>query len=242
MTSTRTRTKTEHHVKKKRKHQPKVRASPKKKKTDLSADDIKMEINHAWLASSRPATRFCKMRKWLGLLQLPPHELDGGGRTSGLSNELRPPVHEGCETRTTSPVTGSVNDACVVTLLRVPVDVIVALFTGSGAAGGSTGKGLTTPWEGGGADKWRPVAESGGDTSPGLGRRRRRSAEEMELEWARDLRLLAVKPRECAEFELDTGAEPDALGAERGLTCDRIECSDPCSETVVSRGYTIVEG
>jgi len=152
------------------------------------------------------------MRRWLGLLQLPPHEIGGGGRTSGASNESRPPVHEGCEIRTTSPVTGSVNDACVVTLLRVPVDVTVAFCTCSGATGGSTGKGLIIPWEGGGgAEERRPVAEIGGDTSPGLGRARRRSAEEMELEWASDLRLLAVKPRECAEFEFDTGAEPDTL-------------------------------
>jgi len=87
-----------------------------------------------------------------------------------------------------------------------------------------------------------PVAESGGDTPPRSRLTRRRSVEETELECARDLRLLAVKPRECCEFEFDAGADPDALRGECGLTCDRIECSDPCSDTVCSRGYTIVEG
>jgi len=83
--------------------------------------------------------------------------------------------------RTTSPVTGSVNDVCVVTLLRVVVDVIVALCAIGGAAAGSTGAGWASPG-GGEAEKRRPVAESGGDTSPGLGLARRRSVEETELE------------------------------------------------------------
>ena len=67
-----------------------------------------------------------------------------------------------------------------------------------------------------------------------------------------------MRPRECcefefdadagfefdadAEFEFDAGADPDGLRAECGLTCDRIEYSEPSSETDCSRGYTIVEG
>jgi hypothetical protein len=47
--------------------------------------------------------------------------------------------------RTTSPVTGSVNDVCVVTLLRVVVDVTVALCAIGGAAAGSTGAGSANP-------------------------------------------------------------------------------------------------
>jgi hypothetical protein len=43
--------------------------------------------------------------------------------------------------RTTSPVTGSVMDVCVVTLLRVIVDVIVELCAMGGAAAGATGVG-----------------------------------------------------------------------------------------------------
>lgn len=46
---------------------------------------------------------------------------------------------------------------------------------------------------------------------------RRRSVEEIELECARDLTLLTVNPRECSEAEFETGAEPAALNAERGL-------------------------
>ena len=47
--------------------------------------------------------------------------------------------------RTTSPVTGSVKDVCVVTLLRVVVDVTVALCAIGGAAAGSTGAGSANP-------------------------------------------------------------------------------------------------
>jgi hypothetical protein len=47
--------------------------------------------------------------------------------------------------RTTSPVTGSVNDVCVVTLLRVVVDVTVALCAIGGAPAGSTGTGSANP-------------------------------------------------------------------------------------------------
>jgi hypothetical protein len=84
--------------------------------------------------------------------------------------------------RTTSPVTGSVNDVCVVTLLRVVVDVTVALCAIGGAAAGSTRAGAAS-LGGGGAETRRPVAESGGDTSPGLGlAARRRSVEDIELE------------------------------------------------------------
>jgi hypothetical protein len=86
----------------------------------------------------------------------------------------------------------------------------------------------------------RPVAESGGETSPGLLRVGRRSIEEMEDDCASDLRLRP--PRECSELVLEAGAEPDALRAEYGPRWDRIECSDPCSETVGSRGYTTVTG
>jgi len=145
--------------------------------------------------------------------------------------------------RTTSPVIGSVSDVCVVTLLHVAVDVTVALCAiGGGAATGRTTDGSANSRGGGGAEKRRPVAESGGDTSPGLRLVRRRSVEEMELEWARDLRLLTVTPRECCEFEFDVGADPDALRPECAPAKDRIECSDPCSETACSCGYTIVVG
>jgi hypothetical protein len=107
-----------------------------------------------------------------------------------------------------------------VTLLRVIVEFIVALcvIAGGGAdipatAAGGSGVGSASP---GGGEKRRPVAESGGETPPGLrlALARRRSVEEMELEWARDLRLLTVTPRECCEFEFDAGADPDALRAE----------------------------
>jgi hypothetical protein len=51
-----------------------------------------------------------------------------------------------------------------------------------------------------------PIADSVGDTS-WLGRTRRRSVEEMELECARDLRLLtSVNARECSEDELEKGS------------------------------------
>ena len=116
--------------------------------------------------------------------------------------------------RTTSPVIGSFSDVCVVALLHVAVDVTVALCAiGGGGATGRTTDDSANSRGGGGAEKRRPVAESGGDTSPGLRLVRRRSVEEMELEWARDLRLLTVTPRECCEFEFefDVGADPDAL-------------------------------
>ena len=54
--------------------------------------------------------------------------------------------------RTTSPVTGSVNDVCVVTLLRVVVDVTVALCAIGGAPAGSTVAGSAS-LGGGGAEK-----------------------------------------------------------------------------------------
>ena len=86
------------------------------------------------LGFSRPATRFCKTCKWLGLLQPPPHELGtsspDGSDSSGKRSKSRPPVQGGCDKRPTSPVIGSVIDVCVVTLLPVvPVvamDVVVA--------------------------------------------------------------------------------------------------------------------
>ncbi|KAH8987459.1 hypothetical protein EDB92DRAFT_1128750 [Lactarius akahatsu] len=84
---------------------------------------------------------------------------------------------------------------------------------------------------------WRPVADSAGGASPGLGRAKRRSAEVTDLECASDLRLARVNARECPEAEIETGAESDALSAERGLRCDRIECSDPCAEVVGSRKW-----
>ena len=84
------------------------------------------------------------------------------------------------------------------TLLRVVVDVIVALCAIGGAAAAGTGVGSASPRADGGKDERPcPMAESGGDTSPGPCLTRRRSVEEMELECARDLRLLAVTPREC---------------------------------------------
>jgi hypothetical protein len=84
--------------------------------------------------------------------------------------------------RDTSPVIGSVTDVCVVTLLRVAVDVIVAVVAGGGTATSGGGDGARTPRDGDKAGKCRPVAESGGDASPRLRRTRRRSVEEMELE------------------------------------------------------------
>jgi len=58
---------------------------------------------------------------------------------------------------TTSPVTRSVNDVCVITLLRVIVDVTVALCAIGGAAAGNTRAGSASL--GGGAEKRRPVAD-----------------------------------------------------------------------------------
>ncbi|KAH9023685.1 hypothetical protein EDB85DRAFT_2277822 [Lactarius pseudohatsudake] len=158
--------------------------------------------DHAWLAPSRPAMRFCNIRRWLGLLQpSSPHVPRSASGTA--DSDSRPPVHAACATRDTSPVTGSVTDMCVVTLLRVVVVVIVVDVT---------------------------VADSAGDTSPGIGRAKRRSAEVTELECASDLRLARVNTRECPEAEIETGSEPAALSAECGL-------SDPCSEVVGSRGW-----
>jgi hypothetical protein len=51
-----------------------------------------------------------------------------------------------------------------------------------------------------------------------------------------------VSPRECCEFELDVGTDPNRARAKCGLACDRIEYNEPCSGTVRSHGYTIVEG
>lgn len=55
------------------------------------------------------------------------------GRDTGCEVEMHErvgepgaPIQAGCEMRTTSPGTGSVNDVCVVTLLHVVVDVTVA--------------------------------------------------------------------------------------------------------------------
>ena len=95
--------------------------------------------------------------------------------------ETGAPVQAGCEIRTTSPRTGPFNDVCIVTLLRIIVDVTVALCTIGGAATGSSGA-ASASLRGGGAEKRHPVAESRGDTSPGLGLARRWSVEEMELE------------------------------------------------------------
>ena len=178
-------------------------------------------MNHAWLAPSRPATRVCKTRKWLGLLHpSPPHPTPNSAPGTGdPRSRSRPPVHAACATRETSPVIGSVTDVCVVTLLPDVVDVIVALCNAGAGV-------VTVVWSGGRL----PIADRAGDTSPGLGRTRRRSVEDIELAWASDLRLLTVNARECSEAEFETGAEPDALSAECGLMCDRIECSDPCSE------------
>jgi hypothetical protein len=81
------------------------------------------------------------------VVQLPPHEVGGGARISDYSS---PPVQEECEMHTTSPVTGSVNGSCVITLLRVVVDVTVALCAIGGAAAGSTGAGSASP---GGAEE-----------------------------------------------------------------------------------------
>ncbi len=83
--------------------------------------------------------------------------------------------------RTTAPGTRTINDVCIVTLLRVVVDVAVVLCTIGGAATGSIGAGSAS-LGGGGAEKRRPVTESGGDTSPGLSLARRRLVEEMELD------------------------------------------------------------
>ena len=147
-----------------------------------------------------------------------PHQERGDPRSRSRS---RPPVHAACATRDTSPVIGSVMDVCVVTLLPDVVDVIVALCNaGAGAA--------TLVWSWG----CLPIADSAGDTSPGLGQTRRRSVEDIELAWASDLRLITVNARECSEAEFETGAEPAALSAECGLKCDRIECGDPCSEMI----------
>lgn len=195
-----------------------------------------MGKDHAWLGLSRPATRFCNTRRWLGLLQPSPHPPSSAAGTGDSRSRSRPPVHAACATRDTSPVIGSVTDVCVVTLLRVVVVVVIVEVTVAlcPSEGGSTAGTVTARW---GCCRWcRPVADRAGDTSPGLGRMRRRSVEETELECASDLRLPTVNPRECSEAEFETGAEPAALSAECGLRRDRIECSDPCSEVVASRG------
>ena len=87
--------------------------------------------------------------------------------------------------RTTSPATGSITDACVVTLVRVVVVVTVALCAIGGAAAGSPRAGSASPG-GGGVEKRRPVAESGRDTSPGqtaVGRRDRSGVSERLEDW-----------------------------------------------------------
>ena len=216
------------------------RTTREKRKRPVSLNQTKKRKpspgDHAWPAPSRPATRFCSARKWLGLLHPSPHAPSSVPSTADPRSRSRPPpVHAACATRDTSPVTGSVTDVrCVVPLLRVVAvvgdddDVVIVALCASGG--------------GGGGDRRRtrlPIADSAGETSPGLGRAKppkRRSAEEMELECASDLRLLAVRARECSEAEFETGAEPAALSAECGLRCERIECSEPCSEVVSSRG------
>ena len=55
-----------------------------------------------------------------------------------------------------------------------------------------------------------------------------------------DFKLLPVKPCECNKWDFDVGAELDVLSAECRLRRDRIEYSDPSSETVCSCRYTIV--
>ncbi|KAH9010084.1 hypothetical protein EDB83DRAFT_435024 [Lactarius deliciosus] len=214
-------------------------SSPGRMKSNQNTVSLKKPITvrkwgrrgiHAWLAPSRPATRFCNIRRWLGLLQpSSPHVPRSASGTA--DSRSRPPVHTACATRDTSPVTGSVTDVCVVTLLRVVVVVVVVDVTVALCAGGGATTRCGRCW------CWRPVADSAGDTSPGLGHAKRRSAEVTELECASDLRLARVNARECPEAEMETGAEPDALSAECGLRCDRIECSDPSSEVVGSRGW-----
>ena len=85
----------------------------------------------------------------IGLLHLPPHELDcdrtsspDGSDSSGKKSKSRPPVQAACDKRPISPIIGSVIDVCVVTLLPVvPVaimDVAVACGTsGYGCTNGS---------------------------------------------------------------------------------------------------------
>jgi hypothetical protein len=54
-----------------------------------------------------------------------------------------------------------------------------------------------------------------------------------------------VKPRECNEWDVDAGAELDALSAERGLRHDRIEYSDPSLEYFLMRVHnsrSLLEG
>lgn len=154
------------------------------------------------LGLSRPPTRFCKTRRWPGLLQLPPHKLgcirasspDCSDSSAKKSNS-RPPVHGGCDRRPISPVIGSVIDVCVVTLLPVPVVVIdVDVMCWTRGCGGCIIASPIPPcgwdwdWDWGSTDEWerrcpcRPVAESGGETSPGLRLAMRRSMEETELE------------------------------------------------------------
>ncbi len=92
------------------------------------------------LAFSRPATRFCKTRKWLGLLQPPPHEFgcnraSSGSDSSGKKSKSRPPVQGGCDKRPTSPVIGSVIDVCVVTLLPVVPVVVMDVAVARGTSG-----------------------------------------------------------------------------------------------------------
>jgi hypothetical protein len=136
---------------KKQKHyEPESERNKKKEKPINSQMKNKKieDVDQARLpAFSRPATRFCKTCKWLGLLQLPPHVLgcnreSSGSDSSGKKSKSRPPVQGGCDKRPTSPVIGSVIDVCVVTLLPVvPVvvmDVAVARGTsGCGCTGGS---------------------------------------------------------------------------------------------------------
>jgi hypothetical protein len=117
-----------------KKQEKPINRQMKNKKKIESLDQARL------LGLSRPATRLCKTRKWLGLLQLPPHGLGcncasspDGSDSSGKKSKSRPPVQEGCDKRPISPVIGSVIDVCVVTLLPVvPVvamDVAVACGT-----------------------------------------------------------------------------------------------------------------
>ena len=92
---------------------------------------------------------------------------------------LHPPVHVSRGKRDTSPIIRSVTDVCVVTQLRVAVDVIVTLVASGCTLTSGGGDSTRIPRDGAGAGKCRPGAETGGDTSPQLRRMRQRSVKEM---------------------------------------------------------------
>ncbi len=102
----------------------------------------KIDDKRDYPAFSRPATRFCKTRKWLGLLQFPPHELGcnrasspDGSDSLGKKSKSRPPVQAGCDKRPTLPVIRSVVDVCVVTLLPVVPVVVMDVAVACGMSG-----------------------------------------------------------------------------------------------------------